>query len=185
VHSIVGFFGGAGSADIQHESYDGSAGFFGNIDSAYAMVGRSANSNTGGFAYKFVLTSGVTSGGTISSDVYFNGDPDTQGANVYISVASSLAIGGANQNFAPTTSSDEVTAADLFTGPSANYNGTANLVIPDGLTEFYVLVEDRGTGGRFAIKNLTVNAVIPEPSSFVLASVFGLLGLVGSARRRK
>jgi len=187
VHTIVGFAGSAGMADIQHESYTGSAGFFGNIDSAYAMVGRNANGDQGGFAYLFVLSSGVTAGHTVTADVYFNGTPDTQGLLSRIGVVSGgLQIGGALQDFSPTVYFDQENARDLFGAntTSGNYNGTVTLTIPDGLTEFYVTVEDAGTSGRLAILNLTVSA-IPEPSSFVLLGSFGLLGLVGGARRRK
>jgi len=199
VHTIAGFEnggGGAGSADLQHQEYDGTAGFFGNIDSAYVMVGRGANGDVASFAYKFTVPSGFqTTGGTIAADVYFNGNPVTQGANEWVGVTDTLVVEDDGGNASPPASPvffqgtwDLVDMRDLFVlNAFNNYTGTVNLTIPAGLTEFYVGVVDEGTSARLALTNLTVNAsiaAIPEPSSFALAG-FGLLSMLGLARRRK
>jgi len=200
VHTVAGFDNGgvpdAGEADIQYQAYDGTPGFFGNIDSAYAMVGRGANGDIGSFAYKFTIDPGFqTTGGTITADVYFNGNPFTQGEKEWVGVTDTLVVEDDGGNASPPAPPvffkgvwDLVDMKTLFVANAAgNYNGTVNLVIPAGLTEFYVGVVDEGTSGRLAMKNLTVNAgiaAIPEPSTFALAG-FGLLSMLGLARRRK
>jgi len=199
VHTLAGFDNGglgAGSADLQFQEYDGTPGFFSNIDSAYAMVGRGANGDIASFAYKFTIASGFqTTGGTITADVYFNGNPVTQGEKEWVGVTDTLVVEDDGGNASPPAPPvffkgtwDLVDMKTLFvTNAAGNYNGTVNLSIPAGLTEFYVGVVDEGTSGRLAMKNLTVNAsiaAIPEPSSFALAG-FGLLSMLGLARRRK
>ena len=175
LHSVAGYYaasGGAGWADIQHED---SAGLW--SSSAYTMLGRGASGNTAWVAYKFVLDTGyvTASGGTISAHMDFTGSPGTQGNNMWIGASESLTIGGSLFSFTNPLS-DQVTMLNLFGDNGYNYyHGTANVAIPDGVSEFYVLLADAGNTGYMAYTSLDVNAVlVPEPATLLLLSLGGL-----------
>ncbi len=150
IHSLLGDNGTPGQSDFEHQQDDGPDVTHGDISLPYAMVGRAANGENGTFVYKFVTESGfeTSAGGTIAADMYFRHEPDgLHGDNAWIGVGTSLSVaanlGGINND----TDFIRVTMNDLFTGGFATYTGAANLSVPTGVNEFYVVVSDFYSAG--------------------------------------
>jgi hypothetical protein len=161
VYAITGYYGGVGQADVQYETGSGPL-FYGNINSdQYVMVGRGANGNTAAVVFKFVTQSGykTAAGGTINADVYFNGTPSSQGGNMWLGINDSFQTGGGFQNISNVNDFTKSTAAAIFNSSTyGNHEGSTSLAIPEGLREFYVVLADAGSSGRFALKSLSVDA---------------------------
>lgn len=170
VYALGGYYGTQGIGDVRHE--DGTGGFYGTFAGPYAMVGSEANSRMGYFVYKFVVGESGTvtgTGGTITMDVWFNGNPATQGAKMWVGVCNSLVIDGTNYYIGNGASFNRVNMLDKFEeSVFGNYTGTITLDIPAGVTKFYIAMEDFGSSGRLAMTSLDVNAVLvagtPDPN---------------------
>jgi len=195
VHSILGQTSSDGIADLEHQAADGPDGVHGDIALPYAMVGRHANGENGTMLYKFVVESGyqTAAGGTISADVYFRHDPDSQhGDNAWIGVNPTASIPADLGRLSNDAGFQKVSMRDRFGGANGHgfdtYTGNVGVNIPAGLTEFYLAFSDvleSHSSARFAVTTLHVNgnlAAIPEPGSLVLLGFAGMF-LVSRYRR--
>ena len=174
LHTVVGYaanFGGAGQAAIQYEDQ---AGFI--STGPYASLGR-GTSGTGLVVYKFVTESGYTTaaGGTISAHVDFYGKPVSQGNKMFLGASTALTIGGALMNL-QNSYTDQNTMEEVFGGDVHGiWHGTANVAVPVGVSEFYVVLADNGNTGYMSYTTLDVAAnLVPEPATLLILSLGGL-----------
>lgn len=182
--SIVGNAAVAGTSDLgYYTDTNGAVGLTGN----QLVVGRNANGHTGTFVWKFVLDSGfTTTGGTISANVGFRGTPSTEKANMFIGV-NNIFTPSAGPAFSSYNSGDfsKVNISSNSTVFDVYLENGLSLNVPVGVSEFFVVLSDAGSNGRFGLESLSVNVTaIPEPSSFALIAA-GIVGISLMRRRRR
>jgi hypothetical protein len=189
VYTVTGYDtnGGTGDGwgDVSYQA--GPTNSIGGDDAPvpYAMVGSQYDGNLGGFIYKFVVAPGykTTTGGTVSANVYYRGDPSY--TTFWLGVSKTLTLESHLENITNPNDFDKKTAADLFSGDWGTYNqDPVTFSIPADATEFYVAVTDGGSGARLAISSLNVNAnlvAVPEPAELSLL----VLGGAACIRRRR
>ena len=129
VHSLLGYEftdgmggGGNGFADLEHQEDDGPDPIHGDIALPYAMVGRHADGQNATVLYKFVVESGyqTAAGSTISANVYFRHDPDSQhGDNAWIGVNPTASIPTELYNLLNDVSFQKVSMRTRFGGAAA------------------------------------------------------------------
>jgi hypothetical protein len=185
LYALVGNAATAGTSDAGYYTNSSGGGITG-LNGPQLVVGRNANGQTGTFAWKFVLDSGftTTAGGSILANVGFSGTPSTQKANVFIGVSSNF-VPSAGPSYSSYNSADF--AKMNLTNTNAVFGSYTNLLslgVPEGLSEFYVVLSDTGSSARFGLNSLdvTVNA-IPEPSTAALLGL-GAAGLIAWRWRR-
>lgn len=188
VHSLLGVVNN-NESDFEHQDASSPDGVHGDIALPYAMVGRKANGANGTVLYKFVTESGyvTAAGGTITANMYFRHEPDTQhGDNAWIGVSTVADVAANFSGLDNDTAFTRVTMSDLFSGGFATYTGVANLSIPEGVSEFYVAFSDvynaNFSSARLAITSLDVNAnlvlAVPEPGCIALLAIGSVLVFV-------
>lgn len=188
VHSLLGVVNNFES-DFEHQDASSPDGVHGDIALPYAMVGRKANGANGTVLYKFVVENGYKTGvgGTITANMYFRHEPDTQhGDNAWIGVSTTADVAANFSGIDNDIDFARVTMSDLFTGGFATFTGVANLSVPEGVSEFYVAFSDvyasNFSSARLAITSLSVDAnlvaAVPEPGCIMLIAIGGALALL-------
>lgn len=194
VHTVAGYItGSGGTADLMHVEGPTDTVYADVPFAPYFMVGSRAGGESGFVAYKFVVQSGYTTGagGLVHAQVYFRGQPSTHGTKAYLGIAETFTPHISNLSEIDNIDDfKDVPMSSVFTdNPGSPYNTYVNndvqMSIPQGASEFYVLVSDDFGSGRLGIGSLSVNAnlvAVPEPASL---SVLGLGALLLVRRRRQ
>lgn len=208
LHDLVGAGPGyPNDADVEFQDATGPDGVHGDIRLPYAMVGRHANGESGGFVWKFTMAPGYQTGAGAQIDyhAYFRHDPASpHGASASIAIYDSLVIYSDNSGVSPSGSNvlAKKTAQDIYGPGNHGYDtyrtdgagvggaiGAAEtLAIPAGLTSFFVVFEDQDSfssvqtfsSARWALTGMSVNAapvLVPEPASLAAMASAGLLAL--------
>lgn len=193
VHTLAGYSGGAGdgTGDVMHVEGPSDT-VYGDVPfSPYVMVGSRADGQAGFVIYKFATVPGqVTgSGGTITTSLYFRGDPTgSMGTNAFIGIAPTLNAEGSLNGISNSADFKDLTMAALFPTPTPDVYDTyvangVQLSIPEGVSEFYLMFADEYGSGRLGFGSVEVSAnVVPEPAAI---SLLGLGAAAFVSRRRR